>query len=88
MNQRQIARWLHAVRGLHWGRCMCHVRQCSAIFTDVVIELRRIEELFLRRADGAVDVTITDRAATVGERVCDLTQEIITIMRAERLGTV
>jgi hypothetical protein len=53
-----------------------------------VIERRRVEELFLRRADGAVDVTITDRAATDGERVCDLTQEIITIMRAERLGTV
>ena len=86
--QRQIARCRTRCAVCIGGRCMCHVRQCSAIFTDVVIELRRIEKLFLRRADGAVDVTITDRAATVGERVCDLTQEIITIMRAERLGTV
>jgi hypothetical protein len=53
-----------------------------------VIEHRRIEKLFLRRADGAVDVTITGRAATVGERVRDLTQEIISIMRAERLGAM
>ena len=67
---------------------MCYVRRRSAIFTGVVIELRRIEKLFLRSSDGAVDVTITDRAATVGERVCDLAQEIITIMRAERLSTV
>ena len=51
-------------------------------------ELGWIEELFLRPADGAVYVAIPDRAATVGERVCYRAQEIITIMRAERLSTV
>ena len=69
------------------GSCVLRRRR-SAIFRVVVREYRRIEKLFLRRTDGAVDVTITDRAATVGERVCYRAQEIITIMRAERLSTV
>ena len=40
---------------------MCYVRRRSAIFTEVVIEHRRIEELFLRRVDSAVDVAIPER---------------------------
>jgi len=49
-----------------------------------VRELGWIEELFLRPADGAVYVAIPDRAATVGERVCNFLQKVIAVAKAKR----